>query len=155
MPVWLTVAIGFVGFLDRDGDRLRDRGAHKKTSWVPIASSSPPSASSSSTAVSSRNARSGARARTDSPSAASASSTIASGRRAGIDPDQIGVGQPFGAPLPGATVPRPAASAHDDPGEPTENPAHYLGLLEELHDTGVLDDTEYNEARTRLLEQLR
>ena len=38
---------------------------------------------------------------------------------------------------------------------PTDNPAHYLGLLEELHDTGVLDDDEYTAARTRLLESLR
>jgi uncharacterized membrane protein YeaQ/YmgE (transglycosylase-associated protein family) len=76
-------------------------------------------------------------------------------KKAGIDPDQIGAGQPFGAAVPGVGVPRPAASAHDHPGEPTENPAHYLGLLEELHDSGVLDDTEYNEARTRLLEKLR
>jgi uncharacterized membrane protein YeaQ/YmgE (transglycosylase-associated protein family) len=76
-------------------------------------------------------------------------------RNAGIDPDQIGVGLPFGVPQRGVGVPRPAASAHDDPGEPTENPAHYLGLLEALHDSGVLDDTEYSEARTRLLEKLR
>jgi len=41
---------------------------------------------------------------------------------------------------------------HDDP---TENPAHYLGLLEELHDSGVLSDEEYDAARTRLLERLR
>jgi uncharacterized membrane protein YeaQ/YmgE (transglycosylase-associated protein family) len=76
-------------------------------------------------------------------------------KKAGIDPDQIGVGQPFGVPQPGAAVPRPAASAHDHPGEPTENPAHYLGLLEELHDSGVLDDSEFDGARLRLLENLR
>ncbi len=77
-------------------------------------------------------------------------------KRAGIDPDQIGVGQPYGAPRPGAAVQRPAtAAAHDHPGEPTENPAHYLGLLEELHDSGVLDDSEYDDARLRLLEKLR
>ena len=76
-------------------------------------------------------------------------------KKVGIDPDQIGVAQPFGAPQPGVAVPRPAASAHDDPGEPTENPAHYLGLLEELHDSGVLDDSEYDAARLRLLEKLR
>jgi hypothetical protein len=40
-------------------------------------------------------------------------------------------------------------------GEPTENPAHYLGLLEELHDNGVLDDEEYAAARGRLLASLR
>ena len=43
----------------------------------------------------------------------------------------------------------------DAPGPPTENPAHYLGLLEELHDSGVLDDAKYTASRTRLLESLR
>ena len=43
----------------------------------------------------------------------------------------------------------------DSAGPPTENPAHYLGLLEELHDSGVLDEAEYSAARTRLLESLR
>ena len=76
-------------------------------------------------------------------------------RKIGIDPDQIGVGQPFGSLQPGAVLPRPAGSKLDHPGEPTENPAHYLGLLEELHDSGVIDDTEYDGARTRLLEKLR
>jgi hypothetical protein len=48
------------------------------------------------------------------------------------------------------------ATAHARSGDsPTDNPAHYLGLLEELHDTGVLDDEEYTAARTRLLESLR
>ena len=75
-------------------------------------------------------------------------------RAAGIDPDKIGT--QFPPPLPGtdAAPSRPPSStpAADDP---TENPAHYLGLLEELHDSGVLDDDEYNAARTRLLERLR
>ena len=76
-------------------------------------------------------------------------------KRAGIDPDQIGT-QPFGMqarpplqqPMTGATRPRSG-----DP--PTDNPAHYLGLLEELHDNGVLDDEEYTASKTRLLESLR
>ncbi|HUZ16635.1 MAG TPA: hypothetical protein VMU72_10745 [Gaiellaceae bacterium] len=76
-------------------------------------------------------------------------------KKAGIDPDQIGMTQPFGVPQPGMTVPRPAVPAEDHPGEPTENPAHYLRLLEELHDSGVLDDSEYDGARLRLLEKLR
>ncbi len=76
-------------------------------------------------------------------------------RKSGIDPDQIGVGQPFGTAQPGSSPQQPTASAHNHPGEPTENPAHYLGLLEELHDSGVLDDSEYDGARTRLLEKLR
>lgn len=76
-------------------------------------------------------------------------------RRAGIDPDKIGM--PFAAamqpqdPAPGTHVPRPAPAA----GEPVENPAHYLGLLEELHDAAVLSDEEYAAARLRLLERLR
>ena len=76
-------------------------------------------------------------------------------RKVGIDPDQIGMDQPMGVARPGVGVARPAASTQDHPGEPTENPAHYLGLLEELHDSGVLDDAEYDGARTRLLEKLR
>jgi uncharacterized membrane protein YeaQ/YmgE (transglycosylase-associated protein family) len=77
-------------------------------------------------------------------------------KKAGIDPDQIGTQQQFGAlqsrpPLQKQPVATPARSGDD----PTENPAHYLGLLEELHDTGVLDDDEYTAARTRLLERLR
>ncbi|HUJ55843.1 MAG TPA: hypothetical protein VLW49_07625 [Gaiellaceae bacterium] len=79
-------------------------------------------------------------------------------RRAGIDPDRIGVGMPFGVvqPVPGmqpppTSTPAPAGPAADA----TENPAHYLGLLEELHDAGVLDDEQYGAARTRLLDRLR
>ena len=49
-----------------------------------------------------------------------------------------------------------AAAAHGEAaGDPTDNPAHYLGLLEELHDSGVLQDGEYTAARLRLLESLR
>jgi uncharacterized membrane protein YeaQ/YmgE (transglycosylase-associated protein family) len=71
--------------------------------------------------------------------------------RAGIDPDRIGtVAQPpFGA----AQQPPPAAGASTE--TPTENPAHFIRLLDELHDAGVLDDEEYGAARTRLLESLR
>lgn len=78
-------------------------------------------------------------------------------QRAGIDPDRIG--SPFlpqaGGPVApaAAAAPRPASVvAHDDP---TENPAHYLRLLDELRDSGVLSDEEYTAARTRLLERLR
>jgi uncharacterized membrane protein YeaQ/YmgE (transglycosylase-associated protein family) len=76
-------------------------------------------------------------------------------KRAGIDPDNIGI-QGFGAMQPRAPMQPPLATtrARAD-GDPTENPAHYLGLLEELHDSGVLDDNEYTAARTRLLESLR
>ena len=76
-------------------------------------------------------------------------------KRAGIDPDQIGA-QPFGGPLQQRVPPLQAAGAHAHVGDtPTENPAHFLGLLEELHDSGVLDDEEYSASRTRLLESLR
>jgi uncharacterized membrane protein YeaQ/YmgE (transglycosylase-associated protein family) len=67
-------------------------------------------------------------------------------QRAGIDPDAIG--SPFVAPRPPAPVRAEAADA-------TQNPAHYLGLLEELHDDGVLEDAEYESAKRRLLERLR
>jgi hypothetical protein len=69
-------------------------------------------------------------------------------QRAGIDPDRIGAAPP----VPGA-APRPAADGAAE--EPTENPAHFLRLLDELHDSGVLTEDEYGAARTRLLERLR
>ncbi len=73
-------------------------------------------------------------------------------KRAGIDPDKPYEGlrhMQSAQPSP-ATADAPASA-----GEPTDNPAHYLGLLEELHDSGVLDDDEYGAARLRLLESLR
>jgi uncharacterized membrane protein YeaQ/YmgE (transglycosylase-associated protein family) len=74
-------------------------------------------------------------------------------RQAGIDPDKIGT-EPFAFPQMTKVQP-PATARRGDVGPPSENPAHYLGLLEELHDSGVLDDDEYDAARTRLLESLR
>jgi len=77
-------------------------------------------------------------------------------QRAGIDPDTIGseiaavLSARGAAPAPGQA---PAAAGGAD--DPTENPAHYLRLLDELHDNGVLDAEEYQAARTRLLERLR
>ncbi len=73
-------------------------------------------------------------------------------QRAGIDPNAIGA--PFALPTQQQRTPAsaPARAAGDDP---TENPAHYLGLLEELHDSGVLSDEEYEAARARLFERLR
>jgi uncharacterized membrane protein YeaQ/YmgE (transglycosylase-associated protein family) len=70
--------------------------------------------------------------------------------KAGIDPNAVG--SPF-VPTSQAVGPRPATAS--DAGDPTENPAHYLTLLEELHDSGVLSEDEYAAARTRLLERLR
>src|SRR6266481_373364 len=77
-------------------------------------------------------------------------------QRAGIDPDKIAspfVPPPAAAPAAGAApvAARPEAAAGSD--DPTENPAHYLSLLEELHDSRVLEDSEYNAARLRFLER--
>jgi uncharacterized membrane protein YeaQ/YmgE (transglycosylase-associated protein family) len=76
-------------------------------------------------------------------------------KRAGIDPDKIGVQGFSGIPRMATTQQPLATTPAGHAGDPTENPAHYLGLLEELHDSGVLDDDEYGAARTRLLESLR
>jgi uncharacterized membrane protein YeaQ/YmgE (transglycosylase-associated protein family) len=77
-------------------------------------------------------------------------------KRAGIDPDQIGTQQQFGVLQQRPPMqPRPDAAHARSGDDPTDNPAHFLGLLEELHDTGVLEDDEYTAARTRLLESLR
>ena len=74
--------------------------------------------------------------------------------KAGIDPDAIRT--PFALPgSPQGTSSAPAAAVPFTGDDPTENPAHYLQLLEELHDSGVLTDDEYSAARTRLLERLR
>jgi hypothetical protein len=75
-------------------------------------------------------------------------------KRAGIDPDKIGA-EPFPALQQMRPMQQPVAAHAGAVGDPKENPAHYLRLLEELHDSGVLDDDEYNASRTRLLESLR
>jgi uncharacterized membrane protein YeaQ/YmgE (transglycosylase-associated protein family) len=74
-------------------------------------------------------------------------------RAAGIDPDRIG--SQFAPPDLPAGAPSAPASRAVAAEDPTENPAHFLTLLEELHDSGVLSDEEYSGARTRLLERLR
>jgi hypothetical protein len=75
--------------------------------------------------------------------------------KAGIDPDAIGspFAQQLAAQQQAASTPEATTPFQGD--DPTENPAHYLQLLEELHDSGVLSDDEYGPARTRLLERLR
>ena len=72
-------------------------------------------------------------------------------RRAGLDPDNMPTVTPL-APLTGQPASAPRAVAGEDP---LENPAHFLGLLDELHDGGVLLEEEYSAARLRLLERLR
>ena len=79
-------------------------------------------------------------------------------QRAGIDPDRVM--SPFvptaaNAPAAAAGAGSVATVASGDGGDPTENPAYYLRLIEELHDNGVLDDHEYDASRLRLLERLR
>ncbi len=71
-------------------------------------------------------------------------------RRAGLDPDNMPTVTPL-TPRTGQPVSARAAAGED----PVENPAHFLGLLDELHDSGVLSDDEYGAARLRLLERLR
>jgi len=72
-------------------------------------------------------------------------------QRAGIDPDRIGTVTPFGLAAESAESPAPTTPGED----PTENPAHFLRLLDELHDAGVLEQDEYDAVRRRLLERLR
>jgi uncharacterized membrane protein YeaQ/YmgE (transglycosylase-associated protein family) len=80
-------------------------------------------------------------------------------QRAGIDPEAIGSQMAMALQqqqerAAGTAPPRPPDGR--PPGDaPTENPAHYLQLLEELHDNGVLSDEEYAASRMRLLESLR
>ncbi len=78
-------------------------------------------------------------------------------QRAGIDPEAIGSQMVMALQQQQAQRAGGAPAAPAPPGAdaPTENPAHYLQLLEELHDNGVLNDEEYNASRTRLLESLR
>ena len=72
-------------------------------------------------------------------------------RRAGLDPDNMPTVTPL-ASLTGQPASAPRATAGEDP---LENPAHFLSLLDELHDGGVLSEEEYSAARLRLLERLR
>ena len=79
-------------------------------------------------------------------------------QRAGIDPDKVM--SPFVANQANAANAQPPAAGAatvqpGDGGDPTENPAYYLRLIEELHDNGVLNDAEYDGSRLRLLEKLR
>jgi uncharacterized membrane protein YeaQ/YmgE (transglycosylase-associated protein family) len=75
-------------------------------------------------------------------------------QKAGIDPDTIGT--EIAAAMTARSAPGTAADPSPVVGDdPTENPAHYLRLLDELHDNGVLESDEYQTARTRLLERLR
>jgi uncharacterized membrane protein YeaQ/YmgE (transglycosylase-associated protein family) len=157
MPAWLTVAIGLLGTVIGTGIVIAVEGRHTKdTSWVGIASF----LSAVGLVVLYRHFIQkrplwGKDAYRFPERGFGVEHYRERLRRAGIDPNTVGVQQPFGAfqATPGLR-PTPYTGSHSA-AEPTENPAHYLGLLEELHDSGVLDDDEYTGARTRLLESLR
>jgi uncharacterized membrane protein YeaQ/YmgE (transglycosylase-associated protein family) len=158
MPAWLTVAIGLLGTVIGTGIVVAVEGRHTKdTSWVGIASF----LAAVGLVVLYRHFIQkrplwGKDAYRFPERGFGVEASRNRLKKAGIDPDQIGIQQPFGAFQPMApTQPGKAPSAQVTDADPTENPAHYLGLLEDLHDAGVLDDDEYSEARLRLLEQLR
>jgi len=158
MPVWLTIAIGFAGSLIGGGIVVAIEGRHTTdTGWAGLASFL---AAVGLVILYRRFIQKrplwGKDAYRFPERGVGVEHYRKRLKKAGIDPDQIGAGgTPFGNVQPGAAVPRPATATDGHPGEPTENPAHYLGLLEELHDSGVLDDSEFETARTRLLEKLR
>ena len=77
-------------------------------------------------------------------------------QRAGIDPDKVmSPFVPTNTSATNAAAPAAATPSAGEGGDPTENPAYYLRLIEELHDNGVLSDAEYDASRLRLLERLR
>jgi uncharacterized membrane protein YeaQ/YmgE (transglycosylase-associated protein family) len=157
MPAWLTIAIGLLGSMIGWGIVIGVQGRHKAdASWAAIASFV--------AAVGlvmlyrvlvQKRPLWGKEAYRFPKRGVGVDAYRQRLKRVGIDPDQIGV-HGFGAvqndPIPHVQPPLRRREAGDDP---TENPAHYLGLLEELHDAGVLDDDEFAAARTRLLESLR
>ena len=154
MPAWLTVVIGFVGFLGATGIVYAVTGS-LVSSWLPIAAFLIAVACVIAYRLFVQKRPVWGRGAYRFPERGFGVEQYRERlKKVGIDPDDIGVGKPLGASQPGVGMPRPVAST-SDPGEPTENPAHYLGLLEELHDSGVLEDSEYDDARLRLLEKLR
>jgi len=156
MPPWLTIAIGFVGFAAGSGIVFAI-GGRKAASWSGLASFFVAVAL---VVIYRRFVQKRPLWGKDAYRFPERGFGVEQYRerlkRAGIDPDQIGTQQQFGIlqARPPLQSPPVAARAHSGDA-PTDNPAHYLGLLEELHDTGVLDDDEYTGARTRLLESLR
>jgi uncharacterized membrane protein YeaQ/YmgE (transglycosylase-associated protein family) len=155
MPAWLTIVIGFVGFLGATGIVYVVTGS-LVSSWLPIAAFSIAVACVIAYRLFVQKRPVWGRGAYRFPERGFGVEQYRERlKKVGIDPDQIGAGTPLGDQQPGVGMPRPVASTYDHPGAPTENPAHYLGLLEELHDSGVLEDSEYDDARRRLLEKLR
>jgi uncharacterized membrane protein YeaQ/YmgE (transglycosylase-associated protein family) len=154
MPPWLTLTIGFVGFLGGTGIVLAI-GGRKEAAWTGLASFG---VAVGLVVIYRRFVQKrplwGKGAYRFPERGFGVEQYRERLKRAGIDPDEIGT-QPFGLqPRPSLPV-SPVGIQRPVPDDPTENPAHYLSLLEELHDTGVLSDDEYNESKMRLLESLR
>lgn len=155
MPAWLTIAIGLLGSMIGWGIVIGVEGRHTKdASWAEIASFA--------AAVGlvilyrvfvQRRPVWGKEAYRFPERGVGVEAYRERLKRVGIDPDEIGTkGFQAAQPIPHVQPPFPPGRPG---GDPTENPAHFLGLLEELHDSGVLDDEQYTSARLRLLEQLR
>jgi uncharacterized membrane protein YeaQ/YmgE (transglycosylase-associated protein family) len=157
MPAWLTVAIGLLGTAIGTGIVIGIQGRHGAASWAGIASF----LAAVGLVVLYRHFVQkrplwGKDAYRFPERGFGVDAYRERLKRAGIDPDRIGtmpfgVGQQLPTQPPFGTAQRSAGDA----GDPTDNPAYYLGLLEELHDSGVLDDEQYTDARMRLLERLR
>ena len=155
MPPWLTIAIGLLGFLIGTGFVVAIGGRHA-TSWAGLASFF---AAVGLVVLYRRFVQKrpvwGRGAYRFPERGFGVEHYRERLKRAGIDPDQIGTQQLGTARQDLPLSPVGTAQFRTPPEDPTENPAHYLGLLEELHDAGVLSDDEYTESRTRFLESLR
>ena len=153
MPAWLTIVIGLVG--TGIGYGIVYAATGKATSWAPTASFV---ASVALVLVYRRFVQKRPLWGKDAFRFPERGFGIAGYRerlkKAGIDPDKIGL-DPVALHQRPPQEPAFAGASAGAVGEPTDNPAHYLGLLEELHDSGVLQDDEYTSARMRLLESLR
>ena len=139
MPPWLTLTIGFVGFLGGTGIVLAIGGRKAACLDGP------------------REFRRRGRARGDLPALRPEAAALGEGRlplprawfRRRAIPRAAEAGRHRSRTRSGASRSgssrgrrcrcRRSASNGPSPDGPTENPAHYLGLLEELHDTGVLE----------------
>jgi uncharacterized membrane protein YeaQ/YmgE (transglycosylase-associated protein family) len=154
MPAWLTIAIGLAGTAIGSGIVIGIEGTHAKAaSWAGIASFlSAVSLVILYRVLVQKRPLWGRGAYRFPERGVGVEAYRDRLKRVGIDPDSIGFNPVQQEPIPHIKAPAAQGTARDDP---TENPAHYLGLLEELHDSGVLTDEEYTAARLRLLEQLR
>src|SRR6478609_7583550 len=118
MPPWLTVVIGFIGFLGGTAI-VYAIGGRKATSWLPIAAFLIAVGCVIAYRVFVQKRPIWGRGALRFPERGFGIEQYRERlRKVGIDPDQIGTDQPLTIPPPGVPVARPTASAHDDPGEP-------------------------------------